>query len=110
MVDCVTYSLNTYVRRAEKDTNPCIVQLLTPEGKNDSHWYYRSDQVVSTTAFDWPDEFAEYEGPIDKIPEHIRRHFDENRYKVNEFLIKIAKAALKKKDSTEVSLGCPLPL
>ena len=95
MTDCVTHALNVYLRRSFRDTNPAIVQLLTPDGKGDSHWYYRSDQIVSTSAFDWPEYFPEYEGPVDELPDVVRKHFLPNRFEVNGFLIRRAQSLLE---------------
>ena len=94
-IDCVTHAVNAYLKRANLDTNPSIVQLLLPDGKNDSHWYYRSDQVVSTSAFDWPEYYNDFEGPIDSLPEIIRRHFMPGRFTVNNFLTRYAQKAFK---------------
>jgi len=87
--------VDAYLRRANLDTNPSIVQLLLPDGKFDSHWYYRSDQVVSTSAFDWPELHPAYEGPIAALPEIIRKHFVQERFVVNNFLTKYAHKALE---------------
>lgn len=94
-MDCVEHAFNAYLRRASKDTNPSIVQLLFPDGKPDSHWYYKSDQVVSTSAFEWPEFFPEYEGHVDEIPKAVRRHFLPDRFVVNDFLTQIAERSPK---------------
>ena len=89
--NCVDHALDAYLRRASKDTNPTIVLLLHPDGKDDAHWYYRSDQVVSTSAFEWPDRLGEYEGPIDELSERVRKHFQEGRYRKYDFLTNLAR-------------------
>jgi hypothetical protein len=94
-IDCVTHAVDAYLKRANSDTNPSIVQLLLPDGKFDSHWYYRSDQVVSTSVFDWPELFPAYEGPIDALPENMQKHFVQGRFAVNNFLTKYAHKALE---------------
>ena len=93
--DCVTHAFNTYMRRASRDTRPTIVQLLLPDGTSDSHWYYKSDQVVSTSAFDWPEFYHEYEGPIDELSDIIREDFSPNRIAVCEFLTRCAQKSLE---------------
>ena len=93
--DCVTHAIDAYLRRAPIDTNPTIVQLLLPNGKGDCHWYYKSDQVVSTSAFDWPEEFPEYEGPSDGLPINIKKHFLPNRVAVCFFLMRYAQKTLE---------------
>ncbi|GEM_PF-3381676 len=89
--DCVTHAFNAYLRRASEDTNPVIVQLLLPDRKGDAHWYYKSDQIVSTSAFDWPEYFKEYEGPVDELPDIVREYFLPNRFTINRFLTNLAK-------------------
>jgi hypothetical protein len=93
--DCVTHSINAYVRRASQDTNPSIAQLLLPNGKGDSHWYYKSDQVISTSAFDWPEEFPEYEGPVQELPEFMKKYFLPDRFAIHAFLTNYAKQKLR---------------
>ena len=93
--DCVSYAIDAFLRRRSIDTNPTIVQLLLPNGKGDSHWYYKSDQVVSTSAFEWPEEFPEYEGPINCLPDDIRKHFLPNRVSVCYFLMHYAQKTLE---------------
>lgn len=93
--DCVTHSIDVYLRRASIDTNPTIVQLLLPNGKGDAHWYYKSDQVISTSAFDWPEEFPEYKGSIDELPDIIKKHFLPNKFAVCSFLMIYAQKTLE---------------
>lgn len=89
--DCVTHAIEAYQRRSSNDTNPQIVILLLPNGKSDSHWYYRSNQVISTSAFNWPPDFKEYEGLIDDLPEDVKEHFVAGRFMREPFLITLAK-------------------
>ena len=100
--DCVSHAIDAYLRRKSIDTNPTIVQLLLPNGNGDSHWYYKSDQVVSTSAFDWPEEFPEYEGPIDGLPDNIKKHFLPNRFTVCFFLMRYAQKTLEIRCKTEL--------
>src|SRR3989344_6485382 len=93
--DCVTHAFNTYLKRALRDSNPFIVQLLLPDGRGDSHWYYRSNQVVSTCAFNWPEPYQKYEGPVDGLPYIIRNHFLPNRFTVCKFLTECAQKSLE---------------
>ncbi len=94
---CVEHATDAYLRRKNLDVNPSIVQFLTEDGKPDSHWYYRSRNIISTSRFDWTtkDVFGPYEGPVEDIPQEFRRYFEEGRFKPFPFLVDYIKKSYK---------------
>lgn len=93
-------AINAYLRRAKQDTNPRIVRALFQDGTPDNHWYYRSNQVVSTSAVFLidgrltDDEFGPYEGPLNLMPDIVREHFLESRCEIDAELTKLATIAM----------------
>ena len=94
--NCIGHAYNAYFRRASTDTNPSIAQLLTPDGERAAHFYYKSDEVVSTSEFEWPEFFPEYEGPISGVPDDIKRHFLEGRFVIVDFFTGCVKKCLER--------------
>ena len=95
-LDCVSHALEAYLRRSSEDTNPLIERLLLPDGTQDSHWYYRSDQVISTSAFNWPEDFPAYEGPLEGLPRPIQEQLAPGRYILEPFLMDRVNTTLKR--------------
>ena len=84
---CVTHAIEAYIRRHRTETNPRIAQVLTANGGPEGHWYYASDQVVSTSDFFLLDNceiFPPYEGPLEGLPAQARPYFSEERSKMDD--------------------------
>lgn len=73
---CYVDAINAYLRRHKTDTNPRIMEALTPSGASDDHWYYMSDEVIFTSRFILDEELRdEYEGPLSEMPSDVRLYF-----------------------------------
>jgi hypothetical protein len=96
---CHIHAREAYVRRYITDTNPMIAQAVAPSGREQYHWYYRSDDAIATSFWFWGegdrnelDFMGFYEGPIEGLPEGMGKHFGEGRYVKDDYETGRAKA------------------
>src|SRR3989344_5028644 len=98
-MSCNEYAVNVYLSRANGDTGPRIVRMLLPDGIPDDHWYYKSDQVISTSEVALVDArltdsvFGPFEGTINSVPPIVMDHFLDSRCETDEIQTQLASTA-----------------